>query len=745
MSEATAPGPSLIKLGKLANAKKFDDLESIWIKALDNPDYTARELVPIAGQVGRLGAADRAETLLEMLISHSEEKHGAPRALEIARMAAGHLPNGPGLRNEVIRLYEAVNSDVPRFELLLHRLCREDIPLDRSVALIDVYLQLPAGAYLVDHSYLVPGVVESVNSENGVVSVRFDQRHADYGPDTIGKIVPKPDDHFPALVLYDPERLRTLADEDAVAFVELALKASKDGRVQYRDLKNQVTRLLDEKGWRLWWRRARPELKRAPLIGMASGSQPSFRILKKADRYEDRLRREFDHAKEPAQRLLKVLAYLDEVAKAARSTDESYVADDKLLVHFGNGAAKIAVAALRDDPALALSGLAVHAAVADRGVAVATPNPRAAVQVLGKIEDLGQLPQLLPEALLHHTLIYLRLNLPDGWPAVWSKVLMRCGKRMIDVITKALIESDQIEELEQALVRAVERPTSSPELVSWLWRARHTATSGKVLTGFASLPALTIVHSLLALVRTTGRLRSVSGEERHQRILEMARNTLFFHNSEPVREVLSSVDREQARSAKTEIQHNDGLNAAQRAQLLGVLRNNFPELFVEIDKPWEEDALYTTEAGLRKRQKMLQQIIEHDIPEVAQQIGEAASHGDLSENAEYTAALEKRDQLTSRAARIESELKRAVQISWDMARSNYVNIGTRILVRHERTEEESTFTFLGLWDTDTEQGILDYQAPLALAFMGLRVGDTAVYEQDGQQLSWQILAIEPAL
>ena len=165
-------------------------------------------------------------------------------------------------------------------------------------------------------------------------------------------------------------------------------------------------------------------------------------------------------------------------------------------------------------------------------------------------------------------------------------------------------------------------------------RRRHTATSGKLLTGFASLPALTIVHSLLALVRTTGRLRSVSGEERHQRILEMARNTLFFHNSEPVREVLSSVDREQARSAKTEIQHNDGLNAAQRAQLLGVLRNNFPELFVEIDKPWEEDALYTTEAGLRKRQKMLQQIIEHDIPEVAQQIGEAASHGDLSENAE---------------------------------------------------------------------------------------------------------------
>jgi len=745
MSESVGHGPSLIKLGKLANSKKYDELENLWIKAMDNSDYSFRELVPIAGQVGRLGATERAETLLEMLISNGEEKHGINRALDILRQAVQHLPDGSNLREEISRLYLEQNSGFAEFDQLLNRLCRDDIPLDQSVSMIDTYLQLQPGDYLVDHGFLVPGIVEKVNCANGVITARFEDRHAEYGPDTLNKVVPKASDYFPALVLYNPDHLRDLANEDALGFVELALKASREGRVQYRDLKNQVTRLLGEKGWRNWWKGARLVLKRAPLIGMSGGSQPTFRTLKTPDRYEDRLRREFEKTAQPEKRLLKVLAYIDEIEKAAKNKKESYEMDQDLMVHFGNSAAKIAVASLQKQPALALAGLSVHAAVAKFDIAVATPNPKAAAHVLGTIEDTSQLPNLLPDSLLHHALKYIRTTMPDQWPTVWQAVLMHAGKRMIDVITKALIETEHLDVLEQALIRASERPTSSPDLIVWLWRARQTANTGAILKKFESLSELVIVESLLSLIEITGRLQSVSGEERHMRILETARGALFMQSSEPIRNFMNELDKDTARTVKGKIQRNEGLNAAQRAQLLGVLRTTYPELFVEITTPWEEDVFYTTEKGLQARQMELNKIIEDDIPEVAEQIGEAASHGDLSENAEYTAALEKRDQLTSRGARIEAELKRAVVISWEMAHSNYVNIGTKVTIHDDETEEETVYSFLGLWDADVEHGILNYQAPLSLAFMGLRVGEIATYGEEGQQKQWRIVSIEPAV
>ena len=60
MSEDQTAGPSLIKLGKLANARDFDKLEGFWPDALTSGDYTWRELAPIAGQVGRQNAPARA-------------------------------------------------------------------------------------------------------------------------------------------------------------------------------------------------------------------------------------------------------------------------------------------------------------------------------------------------------------------------------------------------------------------------------------------------------------------------------------------------------------------------------------------------------------------------------------------------------------------------------------------------------------------------------------------------------------
>jgi transcription elongation factor GreA len=747
MTDTASEGPSLIKLGKLANSRDFDKLEGLWMEALGSPGYSWRELIPIAGQVGRQGALDRAEALIDIVIAQVEEKSGPLEALNAVRLGAAQLPAGKSLVAHLKRLYLVLYPDFSELKDLVELLLGAKGPLADRAAKVDLYAHLQPGAFVIDRSFLVPGRVETVDGKSGRITVLFQDRRAEYDPAGIDKVSPRAGDYFPALMLYSPDRLRELATDDAVAFVRLALDAQRDGKVAYRDLKGSITDLLGDKGWKDWWRDAKPALKRDPMIGMSAGSQPGFRILRQADNYEERLRRNFEFSKDPQTKLLQVMSYLDEISREEKNGSCDGCVDEDLLVHFGNGAAKVAVAVLKDDPALALAGLALHAEIAARGAAVARPNPKAAGQVLARIPDLGSLNSTLPEALLQRVLAYIRQAMPETWGQVWSAVLMRAGKRLCDTITRTLIENGQKEALASALDQAIERPTSSPELLSWLWRSRFT--SGAAAAFIQEQEILSVnrtANAMFSLLDSAGKLYGMSLEEKHLKALESARAALATQSSRPILGLIEEADRAEAIRLKGLILKNAGLSPATRTQLLGFLRSRFADIFMEITREWEDGGtIYTTEEGMRRAQEALNHIIEVEIPEVAQQIGEAAAHGDLSENSEYTAALEKRDQLASRATGMQNELSVAKVINHEMAGSDFVNVGTRVTARSLESGEEEVFTFFGPYDTDVENKILNYQAPLARAFMGAKPGDQVVFGEGVEQRSWEIVSIESAI
>jgi transcription elongation factor GreA len=745
MQDASAPRPpSLIKLGKLANSKQFDKLSELWPEAVANPDHPAEDLLGIAGQVYRLGDQERADTFATTVVEQIESRGGTAAALAAAREAAHQLPtDAPAVREQLHRLYRQGYPDFEALPGLLDLVAGADQDQAQAVAKLDRYCQLRPGCFLVDYSFVMPGVVERVDPATGVITARFEDRRSEYGPATLEKAVPKPDDFFPALVLYAPDDLRELAAEDPAAFVKLAIKAELDAVLTYKNLKQHVSALLGDKRWQKWWRSAREVLKHDPMLQMGGGTQPSFRLRRRADRYEDRLRRRFDRTPEPQARLQLVLDYLAETARK----DAVYPADPDLLTHYGNSAAKIAVASLKEEPALALAGLAVHARVAARGVEVATPNPRAALAVLAKIPDHGALATELPEGLLVVALEYLRESHPDHWAEVWCAVLLRCGRRLCDQLVRGLIDGGKTAELRATLGQALARPTASPDLVSWLWRHRHgTGTVARALAEFPEITPLRALEALLTMTHAVGHLYAVSGEERHLKVLENARTDLTSHKASPLLDVIREAPVTELQRLQPLMQDNDGLNPALRSRLKLMLRAEHPEIFQEQTWPWQEEGvIYTTEAGRDRMQAQLEHIRDEEIPAVAKQIGEAASHGDLSENSEWTAALEKRDQLASRATTLEGELKQARTIGWDMAGSDFVNIGTRVTARDQQSGEEITYTFLGPWEADSEHNVLNYRAPLALAFMGKRVGETVTHGEGPDARSFEILAISPAI
>ncbi len=726
---------NLIKLKKLANAGKFAELESLWPDVVDSPDAEVAELARIVGQVHRLGAEKNAEDMLSLLMTGAESKNGLAGRLTAARFAAATVPNSDSLGKELRRLYVLVNPDVPDLAKLLDTIFKFAGRLSQAVDLAEAYLKLQPGAFLSHRSQLDPGLVESVDPGDGRLAMSFNGRTLEMGIETVPDIIILPKDHFPSWMLYRTDELRELALSDAEALITLALRSSRNHTSSYRDIKKHVSILLGEKGWANWWKSARISLKKSNRIAVTGASQPTFSLLAQERTYADRLRDRYVRLKEPVAKLEFILAYLDETRKN-KETEED------LLVHLGNDAAQMAAPLLKSDPALTLGCLAVHGEVAAREVPVASLNPRAALQVLGKVADPGALPRRFGDRLLRSILEFVRVVSPDGWAGVWSLVLPRSGRQTSEILVRELVAEGHDDVLISALREVIDHPTASPEVLFWLWRARANDTVlGRKLSELPGISANDLLMALLQMVDATGRMSAMSDDKRMRRLIESAHESLDLQGGAMVKEIVSATTVEQATLMQEKIGENGGLRPSARAALETQLRLAHPGLFIDVVKAWQENAIYSSKIGLQKRQEELDDIVTVHIPEVAKQIGEAAAHGDLSENSEYTAALEKRDQLTSRATRIENELALAKIIDSDLAGSDYVHVGTKVRVPDLESGVEESYTFLGIWDSDPEQGILSYAAPLSLAFMGGKVGDSVEYGEGENHRRWEILEI----
>jgi transcription elongation GreA/GreB family factor len=177
-----------------------------------------------------------------------------------------------------------------------------------------------------------------------------------------------------------------------------------------------------------------------------------------------------------------------------------------------------------------------------------------------------------------------------------------------------------------------------------------------------------------------------------------------------------------------------------KGRLLEVLTELEPSLGHALQTaPWEEDAIYVTAEGLSRRKQEFREIMEVKLPKNFQDIGRAAAFGDLSENAEYTSALEERDHLTKRAAKMKAELDKAKVIDSEMVKKGVVGLGSRIRLRNIATAEEVAYSVLGPWDGAPEDGVLSYLSPLGHLFLGRKEGEKVEAQLPGGKESYELL------
>ncbi|MFA4831393.1 MAG: transcription elongation factor GreA [Patescibacteria group bacterium] len=149
---------------------------------------------------------------------------------------------------------------------------------------------------------------------------------------------------------------------------------------------------------------------------------------------------------------------------------------------------------------------------------------------------------------------------------------------------------------------------------------------------------------------------------------------------------------------------------------------------------------YISQDKIDELKRELKELKEIKIPETAKRIDEAKQMGDLSENAEYHLAREDMAWTHSRVLKIQHILGNSEIISTSQTKSDFVTVGSTIVVKFNDIEKE--FTICGPQEADPIKGMISNESPLGQAFLGRKAGELIEIKVPAGIQIYEILAIK---
>lgn len=122
-------------------------------------------------------------------------------------------------------------------------------------------------------------------------------------------------------------------------------------------------------------------------------------------------------------------------------------------------------------------------------------------------------------------------------------------------------------------------------------------------------------------------------------------------------------------------------------------------------------------------------------------IAEARAHGDLSENAEYSAAKERQGFIEGRIQEIGGKLADANVISTENLSTEKVVFGLTVAVIDVDTDDIKQFRIVGVDEANMKNGTISVHSPVAKSLIGREVGDFVEVKTPAKTIEYEITRI----
>ena len=148
-----------------------------------------------------------------------------------------------------------------------------------------------------------------------------------------------------------------------------------------------------------------------------------------------------------------------------------------------------------------------------------------------------------------------------------------------------------------------------------------------------------------------------------------------------------------------------------------------------------------TKAGFERLKKDLETIKNVSIPENVRDIEVARAHGDISENAEYSAAKERQSFLYGKVQELENNLALANVISLKGLTNDKVVFGCYVSLEDIDSGEKIKYQLLGPYESDISQNKISVTSPIGKALIGKKIGNEINVQTPGGTRNFEIIDI----
>ena len=135
--------------------------------------------------------------------------------------------------------------------------------------------------------------------------------------------------------------------------------------------------------------------------------------------------------------------------------------------------------------------------------------------------------------------------------------------------------------------------------------------------------------------------------------------------------------------------------------------------------------------------------LEHELRiELPKEISKAVAMGDLRENAEYAAALERQAYVKARVGQLRQRLSELSSMSLSQIPTDKVALGSRVLVLDLENDVETRYELVIPEMADLAKGLISVASPIGRCFMGASAGDEVEATTPVGRRSFEILELE---
>jgi transcription elongation factor GreA len=148
-----------------------------------------------------------------------------------------------------------------------------------------------------------------------------------------------------------------------------------------------------------------------------------------------------------------------------------------------------------------------------------------------------------------------------------------------------------------------------------------------------------------------------------------------------------------------------------------------------------------TKDGFERLKKELETLKNKSIPENIRDIEIARAHGDLSENAEYSAAKERQSFLHGKVQELENNLATSNVIILKGQVSDKVVFGCFVTIADSDNGEEIKYQLVGPFESDINQNKISVTSPIGKAMIGKAIGSEINVQTPGGSRNFEIVDI----